>query len=184
MNFAPVIKLYLIVSCAVVSVLASPASMVQEGMVLGEALSEAKRLCPEKLVGHNSVKQLKLKIRDLMAPTLSSKDPLRKSYKLQVPGKERVSRRVNKLCGFQENYEVIHEIKPAVEEAENVEENMSIESEANGFLLSDDYSNYRSLFFFFFGMVCGMFSVFAYFSFHNNKAALVNSNKSLRRPEL
>lgn len=182
LNLTFLIQLYLVILCSVLSVLASPASMVLRGMVLREALPKAKMVCPEKLVGKHSISRLKQRINDLMAPAKSSTDPFRKTYIQQVPQEEAVRKMINELCQIQENYEILQEMEQA-EEAGEVEENLSNELESGSFALSEDSSMYRSLFLFFLGMVCGMFFVFGYFSFYN-KATSVNANKSLRRPEL
>lgn len=182
MYFAFLIKLYLIVLYAAVAILADSAKMVLNGLVLQEALSEATKLCPEKLVGAE-VKKLKQKIHTFMAPTKSVKDPLRKTYAQQVPGRENVKREVDQLCQIQGNYESFPGTELTEEKPAELEENLSSELESDGSVLFDEDLKYRSLFLFFLGMVCGMFFVFGYF-YHMNKAVPVNSNKLLRRPEL
>ena len=171
------------------SVCANPARMVRRGAIQREALHEAMAMCPE-FINHKRKAEYVNNYKALLAPAYSARDPNRKSYEPNyIPSPEEKNAMAIELCGG-------HVTNPSAErqatmmvESESPLEISTLNEEDLNFRapgVSDFKENFLpgSYFFFFFGTVCGMLTVFVYFQATGIARNQVPAHKSLRRPEL
>lgn len=162
---------------------------VRQGVLQRESLQEAISMCPE-FINRARKAELKSRFNALLAPAYNAKDPNRKSYGANyIPSPEERSAMAIEMCGG-------HVTNPSAErqatmmiESESPLEISSLNEEDLNFRapgVSDFKENFLpgSYFFFFFGTVCGMLTVFVYFRATEIARNQIPAHKSLRRPEL
>jgi len=168
----------------------SPARMVREGAIRKAALHEAINMCPN-FIDHKRKAELIQEIKRLLAPAYSAHDPNRKSYDVNyIPSTEERNAKAAELCHGDDTSPFTESQATTIIESDSPTEVLTLNEDQLHLDAQEKSREFKEVFnpgkyfFFLFGTVCGMLTVFVYFHVTGLVSKQFSAPNPLRRPEL